>query len=96
MFEACQHACPLMLAVSGIIREPDLLYNQCRAQVIHVPVGFFGNFHVMGDAGFESAGAEGTADIHIEAGSSVKRAELSDLHLLLRRTPHDQSICPGP
>jgi hypothetical protein len=26
----------------------------------------------------------------------VKRAEFSDLHLLLRRTPHDQRICPGP
>jgi hypothetical protein len=50
----------------------------------------------MGDAGFEATGAEGTADIHIEAGSKLKPAEFSDFHLLLRRTPHDQSICTGP
>jgi hypothetical protein len=59
-------------------------------------VGFFRNFHVMGDAGFESTGAEGAADIHIEAGSKLKPAEFSDLHLLIRRTSHDQSICTGP
>ena len=50
----------------------------------------------MGDAGFEAAGAEGTADIHIEPGSKLKPTDFSDLHLVLKRTLHDQSICAGP
>ena len=38
---------------------------------------------MVGDAGFEAAGAEGAADIHIETGSNTKRAELSDYNLLI-------------
>jgi hypothetical protein len=49
----------------------------------------------MGDAGFETTGAEGAADIHIAASSKLKPAEFSDLHLLIRGTSHDQSICAG-
>jgi hypothetical protein len=39
---------------------------------------------MMGDAGFEAAGAEGTADINIETGSKVKPAKFSDFYLLIR------------
>ena len=44
---------------------------------------------MMGDAGFEAAGAEGTADIHIATGSKAKPAEFSDSHRLIGRTVHD-------
>jgi hypothetical protein len=50
----------------------------------------------MGDAGFEAAGAEGTADINIVSGSNLYPAEFSDFHLLIRRRVKDQSICAGP
>ena len=60
-----------------------------------MPVGIFGNFEMMVDAGSKAAGAEGTADIHTEAGSKMKPAKFSDFHMLLRRAPHDQGICTG-
>ena len=50
---------------------------------------------MMDDAGFEAAGAECTADIHIETGAKVKPAEVSDFCALMRRAPHDQGICTG-
>jgi len=50
---------------------------------------------MMGDAGFEAAGAEGAADIHVETALKPKQAEFTDLNLLIGRTPHDQGICTG-
>jgi len=71
------------------MREPYLGQIQCRTQIINVPVGSFGNFHMMGDAGFEAAGAEGAADIHVETALKPKRAEFTDLYLRIVRTGHD-------
>jgi hypothetical protein len=50
---------------------------------------------MMIDAGFEAAGAEGAADIHIETAPKVKPAEFSDTHPLIECAPHDQGICAG-
>lgn len=43
----------------------------------------------MGDAGFEAAGAEGAADIHVETALKPKRAEFTDRNLRIVRTGHD-------
>jgi hypothetical protein len=44
---------------------------------------------MMGDAGFEAAGTEGAADIHVETAMKPKRAEFTDLNLQIGRTGHD-------
>ena len=51
---------------------------------------------MMCDSGFETAGAEGAADVHIVPGPDEKPAEFSNFHLPLVIADHDQSICTGP
>ncbi len=50
---------------------------------------------MMCDSGFETAGTEGAADIHIVAGPDEIPAEFSNFHLPLVIADHDQYICTG-
>ena len=44
---------------------------------------------MMGDAGFEAAGAEGAADIHVETALQVKWTEFTHFNPLIGRAGHD-------
>ncbi len=43
----------------------------------------------MGDAGFEATGAKCATDIHVETGSDIESAELSDRNLPIGSANHD-------
>ena len=49
---------PLVLAVNGIVRVPDLIDSDCRAQVVDVPVRSAGDSSVMADAREDATGTE--------------------------------------
>ena len=72
---AFQNSRPVMLVVSGPLREPDLSKRGVTAQVVDVPVWEASSPAVMGKPPRQSSGPAGATHIGIEAGLNLEPPE---------------------
>ena len=82
-----------MFPALGVVRVPDFADLETPPQVVHVPVGAPGKAQVMAHSPAQSAGTEGSANVHIGSRVDGEQTEPADLDDTATRGAKDQRIC---